>query len=91
MSFLLPCPSCGPRSVYEFYFGGEYQVRPAIGAPAPAWVRYLYMRTNSTGEQTEWWYHGMGCRQWLLAVRDTSTNQVRTTFWPSEFKRELPK
>ena len=23
MSFLIPCPHCGNRSVYEFRFGGE--------------------------------------------------------------------
>ena len=25
MSFLLACPLCGPRDVYEFRFGGEVQ------------------------------------------------------------------
>ena len=30
MSFLLRCPHCGNRSVYEFRFGGEVK-----GAPPP--------------------------------------------------------
>ncbi len=80
--------------MYEFQFGGEYQARPAIDAPVQNWVRYLYLRKNSSGEQTEWWHHGMGCRQWFLAVRNTSTNQVRSTFWPHEMgskKSEEPE
>ena len=32
MSFLLACPLCGPRDVYEFRFGGEVQKRPAPGS-----------------------------------------------------------
>ena len=31
MSFLIPCPNCGKRSVYEFRFGGEVKTRPAAG------------------------------------------------------------
>ena len=34
MSFLLPCPNCGKRSVYEFRFGGEVKQTPAPDAPA---------------------------------------------------------
>ncbi len=88
MSFLLPCPNCGPRSVYEFDFGGEYRARPAVTAAAEEWTRYLYLKINSAGEQTEWWYHRMGCRLWFLAVRNTSTNQVRAAFWPEELHGE---
>ncbi len=84
MSFLIPCPNCGPRSVYEFVFGGEYQSRPLVNAPQEEWVHYLYLKTNSAGDQTEWWNHRMGCRLWFLAVRNTSSNRVRATFWPEE-------
>ncbi len=31
MSFLIPCPHCGNRSVYEFRFGGEVKAAPAAG------------------------------------------------------------
>jgi heterotetrameric sarcosine oxidase delta subunit len=81
LSFLLPCPNCGSRSVYEFEFGGEYQVRPGMSAPFEEWIRYIHLRTNSSGFQTEWWYHRLGCRLWFLAQRNTSTNQVQSTFW----------
>ncbi len=86
MSFLLPCPNCGPRSVYEFQYGGEYQTRPQVGAPARVWTRYLYLRKNSTGDQTEWWYHQLGCRQWCLALRNPSTNRVHATFRPQDLR-----
>ena len=82
MSFLLPCPHCGPRDVYEFRWGGEQSRRPAPGSPPPVWADYLYMRRNEAGVQQEWWYHRMGCRRWFLAVRDTRTNEVARTFWP---------
>ena len=86
MSFLLACPNCGPRSVYEFNHAGEYQPRPGPDAAAPEWTRYLYLRENTAGDQLEWWYHWMGCRLWFLAVRNNSTNRVQTTFWPEELE-----
>ncbi len=87
MSFLISCPNCGPRSVYEFQFGGEYQRRPSGDAPDREWAGYLYFRKNSSGEQVEWWYHSSGCRLWFLASRETTTNQVTATFWPEELKQ----
>jgi methylglutamate dehydrogenase subunit B len=82
MSFLLECPQCGPRDVYEFRWGGEQSKRPTPGALAEAWTDYLYFRANTAGRQREWWYHRMGCRRWFLAIRDTVTNEVERTFWP---------
>ena len=46
MSFLLPCPNCGPRDVYEFRYGGEHRLRPKPDASGEAWVDYLYLRDN---------------------------------------------
>ncbi|HWC00060.1 MAG TPA: sarcosine oxidase subunit delta [Bryobacteraceae bacterium] len=87
MSFLVRCPHCGNRSVYEFRFGGEVKQRPAPGAAEAEWLDYTYVRANSAAEQTEWWYHRSGCRQWFQAVRNTRTNQVRETFYPGERAR----
>ena len=84
MSFLISCPECGERSVYEFRFGGEVLTRPQPDAPEEDWYRYRYVRANASGEQTEWWYHRLGCRQWLQAVRNTKTNQVIRTYLPGE-------
>ena len=82
MSFLLKCPHCGDRSVYEFRFGGEVKVRPVPGSVEEAWFNYTYTKTNEAGEQKEWWYHQAGCRLWLQAVRNTRSNEVIETFFP---------
>jgi sarcosine oxidase subunit delta len=84
MSFLLRCPNCGERSVYEFRFGGEVKQRPALDAPAAEWVDYRFNRVNVAGPQTEWWFHRSGCREWLKAVRNTVSNEVLRTFLPDE-------
>lgn len=87
MSFLLRCPNCGERSVYEFRFGGEVRLRPPHDAPAADWVDYSFYRVNAAGVQTEWWFHRSGCREWLKAVRNTVSNEVFRTFLPDEERR----
>ena len=84
MSFLLPCPHCGPRGVYEFRFGGEVKQRPTPDAPKERWVDYIYTKTNEAGVQKEWWYHRDGCRQWMLVLRNTVSNQILEAFFPEE-------
>ena len=76
MSFLMRCPNCGARSVYEFRFGGEYRIRPQASAPDNEWLNYVYNRTNINGLQKEWWYHRDGCGEWFVAERDTTSNLV---------------
>lgn len=76
MSFLLRCPNCGSRSVYEFRFGGEYLRRPGPDAPDTDWLNYLYSRANINGTQKEWWYHRDGCGEWFVTQRDTTTNLI---------------
>jgi len=84
MSFLLPCPNCGSRSVYEFRFGGEVIHPPSSDAPLSEWQNYRFNRVNAAGVQTEWWFHRSGCRQWLQAVRNTVSNEVLESFLPGE-------
>ena len=84
MSFLLKCPNCGERSVYEYQYGGEIRQRPSPEATREAWTAYLYWRVNATGLQREWWFHNAGCRLWFQAERNTSTNQVTATWFPGE-------
>jgi sarcosine oxidase subunit delta len=86
MSFLIPCPNCGPRSVDEYRFGGELRPKPVGDVPVAVWRAYLYERRNFAGLQREWWYHRHGCRRWFVAVRDTITNIVVETAWYSEEK-----
>jgi len=88
MSFLLRCPTCGERSVYEFRFGGEARPRPTEAASARAWAEYVYARENEAGVQKEWWYHQLGCRAWFLALRDTTTNTVHKTFAAEDDRQE---
>ena len=80
MSFLLACPNCGERSVYEFRFGGEVKSASAAGRCEDAWFEYTYTKANEAGVQKEWWFHRSGCRQWLQAVRNTRTNKVLATW-----------
>jgi heterotetrameric sarcosine oxidase delta subunit len=86
MSFLIRCPDCGERSVYEFRFGGEVTERPPLDAPESEWVSYRYHRRNIAGVQREWWFHRSGCRQWLQALRNTVTNEVLETSLPGKHR-----
>ena len=82
MSFLLPCPTCGPRDVEEFRCAGEVTRRPKQKPSLRELTTYIYFRDNAAGVHREWWYHGAGCGQWFLAERDTRTNEVVSTSLP---------
>jgi heterotetrameric sarcosine oxidase delta subunit len=79
MSFLLPCPNCGPRDVNEFVCAGEVTSRPKQQPTLAELTAYLYFRRNVAGVQREWWYHRLGCELWFQAERDTRTNEVILT------------
>jgi sarcosine oxidase subunit delta len=68
MSFLIPCPNCGPRDVSEFRHGGQVATAD----------------TNLPGPQRERWYHRLGCCRWLVAERDVRSNEVLRTGWLDE-------
>lgn len=75
MSFLLTCPNCGPRNIYEFRFGGEVKTRPDENTvSAEDWADYVYLSKNVCGVQKEWWYHAKGCGTWFAVERDTRNN-----------------
>ena len=84
MAFLLNCPNCGQRNVYDFRFGGEVLTRPAPDASNEDLTAYLYGRENADGPQREWWNLNHGCRKWFVAGRDTHTNEVIETSWPPD-------
>jgi heterotetrameric sarcosine oxidase delta subunit len=81
LSFLIDCPNCGSRDVYEYRYGGEVRARPNPNASDEQWDAYLHVRTNLNGVQREWWYHRDGCGRWLVAERDTTCNFVVATYW----------
>jgi heterotetrameric sarcosine oxidase delta subunit len=83
MSFLVPCPNCGPRDVNEFAYAGEVLRRPTTAPSLRELTSYLYLRENVAGVQREWWYHRFGCESWFLAERDTRTNEVRSVEFAS--------
>jgi sarcosine oxidase subunit delta len=80
---LISCPYCGPRESGEFtYLGDAKPKRPVVAvdqadsdAAQEAYHDYVYLRDNVAGEMSEYWYHGGGCRAWLIAVRNTLTHQ----------------
>ncbi len=78
----LTCPNCGPRNASEFRHGGEAHARPPVpdSLDERAWVDFLYMKQNTAGQQTEWWYHASGCGLWFLADRHNTTNDVLRTY-----------
>jgi heterotetrameric sarcosine oxidase delta subunit len=82
MSFLVPCPNCGPRDVNEFATTGEVTTRPTSTPTLRELTSYLYFRRNAAGLQHEWWYHRDGCELWFQAERDTRTNEVVRVWVP---------
>ena len=77
----IPCPYCGSRDAAEFsYFGDATATRPAAGTDdavnMSAMFDYLYLRDNPAGAHREWWYHGSGCRSWLVVTRDTVSHEI---------------
>lgn len=84
MGFLLKCPSCGDRDVYEFSYGGEHRDRPDDRGSLEDWLSYIYTRKNEADVQKEWWYHRYGCKKWFQALRDARNNDTKRTFWPGE-------
>ncbi len=72
------CPNCGPRNSDEFTYQGEVRPRPNVNDTNPAeWRRYLYMRSNRADWVSERWFHGSGCRRYLMLERHTVTNEIR--------------
>ena len=66
----------------DFGYGGEVSVRPASRPDRRELNAYNYFRRNVAGVQREWWFHRSGCRAWFIAVRDTTTHEVKLTALP---------
>ena len=81
----IPCPFCGERENGEFvYLGDAKPQRPELppgdggdttGA-TEAFYEYVYMRDNIAGTMREYWYHGAGCRAWLVVERNTLSHEI---------------
>ena len=89
----IECPCCGCRDSSEFsYLGDAGKVRPeGLDAPVEAMLDYVYLRDNPAGALRELWYHGLGCRSWLVVDRDTRTHAIsRVVFARDEARRRVP-
>lgn len=83
---LISCPYCGPRESGEFtYLGDAAPKRPVFAveqldslAALEAFYDYVYLRDNLAGDMQEYWYHGGGCRSWLVALRSTVTHDLKS-------------
>lgn len=81
----ISCPFCGERELGEFtYLGDATPKRPsgfaADGGELPEaqdrFFDYVYLRDNVAGAMDEHWYHGGGCRAWLVVSRNTTTHEI---------------
>lgn len=74
---LLQCPYSGFRNINEFVYLGENISRPdPKTATRKEWRDYLYARKNPHGLVEEVWFHRNGSRQYFIAERDTTNNEV---------------
>lgn len=83
----IACPFCGERENGEFtYLGDASPKRPNFAVDSgesperveDAFYDYVYLRDNVAGFMREYWYHGGGCRSWLIAERNTVTHEFRS-------------
>ncbi|MEX1038933.1 MAG: sarcosine oxidase subunit delta [Acidimicrobiia bacterium] len=74
---LIVCPFCGPRNSDEYAYQGEITPRPGPDTDPVTWRRYLYLKENVSGWQTERWFHGSGCRRFLDVERHSVTNEIK--------------
>jgi heterotetrameric sarcosine oxidase delta subunit len=74
----IDCPCCGLRDNGEFsYLGDASLTRPdGMDADPAAMLDYVYIRDNPAGPHRELWYHGAGCRSWLVVTRDTRNHEI---------------
>jgi heterotetrameric sarcosine oxidase delta subunit len=79
------CPYCGPRDVQEFNYLGDAAPRRPEGAAASldAMIAYVHERDNPAGPMRELWYHGAGCRAWIVVERDTRSHEIASVSLPS--------
>ena len=83
MGFYVTCPTCGPRSYHEYWFGGEVRER-SMSSADEADYRAVWLRENAAGLQRERWFHYAGCRRWLTLQRDTQDNSIARDELPAE-------
>jgi sarcosine oxidase subunit delta len=77
---MLNCPINGLRPIDEFAYGGEVREMPDAQQCSDAeWADYVFNRSGAPGLKQEWWYH-VPSGTWLIAERNTATDQVQRTY-----------
>ncbi|UPJ79381.1 sarcosine oxidase subunit delta [Bradyrhizobium sp. 183] len=84
----IACPHCGLRDVQEFAYLGANPRRPdGLAATEAAMFEYVYLRDNPRGPHEELWYHGAGCRAWLVVRRHTLTHAIESVTLANKYRR----
>ncbi len=85
----IECPCCGLRDSGEFsYLGDATVARPdGMDASSAAMLNYVYCRDNPAGPNRELWYHGAGCRSWLVVSRDTRNHEIAAVVFARDAAR----
>lgn len=85
---ILNCPLNGPRNISEFIYGGEVVDHPdPHGSSIAEWADYVFLENNTAGVVREWWYHA-ATAYWIIAERDTVSDEIIRTYPASEVYRE---
>lgn len=76
----IDCPFCGLRGAEEFHYEGDAtKVRPDSETDdVSKWMDFVYQRDNPDGFHHEYWYHGAGCRSFLIVERHMRSHEVRS-------------
>lgn len=76
----IPCPFCGARDLTEFTYLGDASLAqrpdPTSSDALERFHEYVHLRDNPAGLHDELWYHGGGCRSWLVVTRNTRTHVI---------------
>ena len=85
---LIHCPYCREdREEEEFSYSGEAHIVRPVEPEALSdkeWGDYLFFRKNPRGIHHEMWYHGIGCRRYFYATRNTLTYAILETYCVGE-------
>ena len=80
---LIYCPHCQEHREEEFSYGGEAHITRPVAPESltdAEWGDYLFFRKNPRGLHHEMWYHGVGCRRYFNATRNTLTYEILETY-----------
>jgi len=83
----ITCPHCGARDAQEFSYLGDARPRRPAGDDLTAMVDYVHARENPAGPLPEYWYHGAGCRAWLVVTRDTRNHAISAVALAADARR----